>query len=220
MKRIFSILLMAITAISVCAQKDITKFLGIPINGTKAEMKRKLIAKGFKPVPHQDFLRGQFNGEKVRLFIGTNRGKVYRIYLADVNTRDEADIKVRFNNLVHQFQNNPRYTAMEQQMIPEDEDIRYEITIHNKIYSATFYQNINKLKLEKIREILREQYTEEQLQNPTRTIQKSINNTVYDFLGENFLKKVVWFRIEEHYGSYYISMYYDNGYNAANGEEL
>ena len=211
---------MAITAISMCAQKDITKFLGIPINGTKAEMKRKLIAKGFKPVLHQDFLRGQFNGEKVHLFVGTNRGKVYRIYLADVNTRDEADIKVRFNNLVHQFQNNPRYTTMEQQMIPEDEDISYEIAASNKIYSATFYQNINKLKLEKIREILREQYTEEQLQNPIKTVQESINNTVYDFLGENFFKKVVWFRIEEHYGSYYISMYYDNGYNAANGEEL
>lgn len=220
MKRIFSILLMAITAISVCAQKDITKFLGIPVDGTKAEMKRKLIAKGFKPVLHQDFLKGQFNGEKVHLFVGTNRGKVYRIYLADVNTRDEADIKVRFNNLVHQFQNNPRYTAMEQQMIPEDEDISYEMAANKKIYSATFYQNINEVKPEMIREKLRELYTDEQLQNPTKVVQESINNTIYGLIGEKLSKKTVWFRIDEFYGSYYISMYYDNGYNAANGEEL
>ena len=29
------------------AQKDVTKFLGIPVDGTKAEMKKKLQEKGF-----------------------------------------------------------------------------------------------------------------------------------------------------------------------------
>ena len=29
------------------AQKDVTKFLGIPVDGTKAEMMQKLKAKGF-----------------------------------------------------------------------------------------------------------------------------------------------------------------------------
>ena len=33
-------------------------------------------------------------------------------------------------------------------------------------------------------------------------------------------KKVVWFRIEQYYNKYYISMYYDNVYNQANGEDL
>lgn len=37
---------------------------------------------------------------------------------------------------------------------------------------------------------------------------------------ELFLKKHVWFRIEEYYGKYYIAMYYDNEYNHANGEDL
>ncbi len=32
--------------------------------------------------------------------------------------------------------------------------------------------------------------------------------------------RMVWFIISESYGKYYISMYYDNGYNKANGEDL
>lgn len=34
------------------------------------------------------------------------------------------------------------------------------------------------------------------------------------------VKKPVWFMISESYGEYYITMYYDNEYNKANGEDL
>ncbi len=38
---------------------------------------------------------------------------------------------------------------------------------------------------------------------------------------EKIEKKPVWFMIsEEEYGKYYITMYYDNEYNRANGEDL
>ena len=33
-------------------------------------------------------------------------------------------------------------------------------------------------------------------------------------------KKPVWFMISENYGQYYITMFYDNEYNRANGEDL
>ena len=33
-------------------------------------------------------------------------------------------------------------------------------------------------------------------------------------------KKSVWFTISEFQGKYYISMFYDNVYNQANGEDL
>ena len=41
--------------------------------------------------------------------------------------------------------------------------------------------------------------------------------------GHNSFKsemKPVWFRICESYGEYYITMFYDNEYNHANGEDL
>ena len=34
------------------------------------------------------------------------------------------------------------------------------------------------------------------------------------------LNRMVWFTISMRYGRYYISMYYDNGYNKASGEDL
>ena len=34
------------------------------------------------------------------------------------------------------------------------------------------------------------------------------------------MKKSVWFRIFENMGKYYVSIYYDNEYNKANGEDL
>ena len=33
-------------------------------------------------------------------------------------------------------------------------------------------------------------------------------------------KKSVWFRIRQLYNNFFIVMYYDNGYNQANGEDL
>ena len=47
MKRIFLFYIMAIMAISMSAQNDVTTFLGIPVDGFKSEMKQKLVSKGF-----------------------------------------------------------------------------------------------------------------------------------------------------------------------------
>ena len=96
MKRIFIMMIaMTISFASFAQNKDVTKFLGIPVDGTKTEMKQKLIAKGFVPkkLGNNEWLEGEFNGRNVRAFIVTNNNKVWRIMLADTNTVDEADIK-------------------------------------------------------------------------------------------------------------------------------
>lgn len=58
---------MAIMAISMSAQNDVTTFLGIPVDGFKSEMKQKLVSKGFVPkkVGTNEFLEGEFNGTDV-----------------------------------------------------------------------------------------------------------------------------------------------------------
>lgn len=40
------------------------------------------------------------------------------------------------------------------------------------------------------------------------------------YIVEKNSKRSVWFMINENYGKYYISMYYDNEYNMGNGEDL
>ena len=59
MKRIIFSLMIVMMAFTATAQNDVTKFLGIPVDGTKAEMIRKLKAKGFTSSPYdRDVLTG------------------------------------------------------------------------------------------------------------------------------------------------------------------
>ena len=133
-------MLLAVSA-ALHAQRNVTQFLGIPVDGTKSEMIRKLKDKGFKSTSFdKDILEGEFNGRDVNVSIGTNNNKVYRIFILDANPSNESQIKIRFNNLCSQFENNLRYISMEDQTIPESEDISYEMSVNSKVYEAGFFQ--------------------------------------------------------------------------------
>ena len=228
MKRIFLFYIMAIMAISMSAQNDVTTFLGIPVDGFKSEMKQKLVSKGFVPkkVGTNEFLEGEFNGTDVRVYIVTNNNKVYRIMLCDANTQNEANIKIRFNKLVSQFEDNKRYISLDKYTLSDEEDISFEMTVNKKKYDALFYQVPNMEKVDtlalqkKVHNGLLSKYTEAELKNPSEEKMKEIQNTAIKIGMEMMFMKPVWFRICESYGEYYITMFYDNEYNHANGEDL
>ena len=141
MKKILSVLLLLLLSISIYAQQDVTKFLGIPVDGSKAAMIQKLKEKGFTYNTTTDFLEGVFNGEKVYIHIQTNKNKVWRIVVWNKTGRDEGQIKIRYNKLFQQFENNSKYTISEtSHMLSDSENISYEISVNNKQYAAVFYQ--------------------------------------------------------------------------------
>ena len=228
MKKLLFSLLATLLTLSLYAQNDVTTFLGIPVDGFKSEMRQKLIDKGFTPkkVGNNEYLEGEFNGTDVHIYIATNNNKVYRIMVCDANTQDEANIKIRFNKLVNQFENNKRYTALDQYTISDTEDISYEMLVHKKNFDALFYQNPDMEKVDtlalqyKIREQLLEKYKPEQLENPTEEMNQEVQAIAMRIGMDMIFKKPVWFRICESYREYYITMYYDNEYNHANGEDL
>lgn len=130
MKKLLCVIIALLCAAAMQAQeevKDVTKFLGIPVDGYKPAMIEKLKAKGFTSTTwDKEVLEGEFNGTEVQVHIVTHNNKVYRIMLADKNTRGETDIKVRFNRLCQQFRNNPKYKTFrteEEQTIPDNEDL-------------------------------------------------------------------------------------------------
>ena len=190
--------LLAIIAISAStfAQREVTKFMGIPVDGSPTEMIKKLKAKGFTTdedvmqavkrglvdLDGQEALMGRFNGEKVRVHLVVEQNKVWRIFVLDKILRDEAQIKLRFNTLVRQFENNDKYVYLFEQTIAEDEDISYEMTVNKKRYEAAFFQ-------------------------------KGEDGTLDE-------KRVVWFTIVQLSEGYKISMFYDNKYNEADGSDL
>ena len=196
MRKFLTLLAMIAISASVLAQKEVTKFMGIPVDGSPTEMIKKLKAKGFKTdegfmrdvkrglidLDGPEVLTGRFNGEKVRVFLVVEQNKVRRIYLADKNTRDETQIKIRFNTLVRQFENNDKYVYFYEQTIADDEDISYQMAVNKKRYEATF-------------------------------LQKGEDGTVDE-------KRMVWFCISQRSDGYCIYMYYDNEYNRADGSDL
>lgn len=196
MRKFLTLLAMIAISASVFAQKEVTQFMGIPVDGSPTEMIKKLKAKGFKTdegfmrdvkrglidLDGPEVLTGRFNGEKVRVFLVVEQNKVRRIYLADKNTRDETQIKIRFNTLVRQFENNDKYLYFYEQTIADDEDISYQMAVNKKRYEATF-------------------------------LQKGEDGTVDE-------KRVVWFTIVQGSDGYKIAMFYDNEYNRADGSDL
>ena len=197
MRKFLTLLAMIAISASVFAQKEVTQFMGIPVDGSPTEMVKKLKAKGFKtdekfmqPIKQglidwdgPEVLTGRFNGERVILGLLVEQNKVWRICLSDKDSRDETQIKRRFNTLVRQFENNDKYIPyFDEQTIADDEDISYEMTVKNKQYEAIF-------------------------------VQKGEDGTVDE-------KRFVWFTIGQGSDGYYIAMFYDNKYNEADGSDL
>ena len=209
------------------AQNDVTKFLGIPIDGSKVEFIKNLKLKGFSnSLTDKQILVGEFNGTLVNINIATTNNRVSRVMVSDANTVDEASIIIRFNKLCQQFQNNDKYLKLtdDNYEISEQEDISYEMTVKNKFFDALYYQKteIDKSEIAKqVKTSLLSKYTNEQIENPTEEINKEIEQKVFSVLIDKITKKAVWFRIYQlGDDQYYISIYYDNEYNRANGENL
>jgi hypothetical protein len=224
-KPLIFILLFGVINLYSYAQKDVTQFLGIPVDGFKPDMIKKLRDKGFAlSASNNDVLLGEFNGRQVNLHIGTNNNKVYRIMVNDENLVNEGDIKIRFNKLCQQFIDNKKYLATSDAeklklLLSDEEDISYEMSVHSKRYEAVFYQKtndydslINALVYERINQRIKDSLDYKYDEQNSSTFKKLIDDKHYN--------KVVWFMINEFRGEYYISMFYDNNYNKSNGEDL
>ena len=226
MKKIFACLFFILFVVSSFAQKDVTTFLGIPVDGTKSEMIRKLEAKGFEKVQldYDIVLMGEFNGSDVMISINTNGGKVYRVIVSDTKPRKEGQIKIRFNNLCDQFENNPKYFG-EEMPIPEDEDISYEMKVNNKEYHAYFFQTTSEesdnIISEKAFKEVASKVPADELSPSNENLKKEYLDKVSELRTELISKKLVWFTIvNTEYDKYYLAIYYVNTYNAPNGEDL
>ncbi len=217
--------MLLICSIALHAQNDVTRFLGIPVDGSKYEMIQKLKAKGFQSTPFdKDVLTGEFNGTDVNIYVVTTNNRVSRIMVCDANSTDEASIKIRFNKLCRQFENNKKYISASlsssDYTLSEDEDISYEMTVHKKRYEAAYYQKPMVADSVIIRSFLLSKYSNEQLANITEELQEEMMKECFEHMLDRYSKKLVWFMISDYYGKYYITMFYDNEYNRANGEDL
>ena len=209
-------------------QPSILKFLGIPVDGKKSDMIEALKEKGFVYLQQQDVLLGTFNGVPSIVSISDNHGIVDRVVVDDQNGSDVSQIRIRYNTLLSQFRNTQKYYEIaKNDEIPEDEDISYEITVHNKRYEADFYLNPlldnEALQEHLVQEILNEidhSIKVGELVNPT---EEQLTEMKYVLLGQKTVKLTtgtVWYMINTHMGKYSIATFYDNLNNRPHGEDL
>ena len=225
MRRIFFIVMCTLCTTCIDAQIEVTKFLGIPVDGSKQQMISQLKAKGYKYDSQSDCLTGEFNGRDVNIYVVTNNNKVCRIMLADAVYSSKTDIKIRFNTLCRQFKNNEKYLnpSLKEYEISETEDISFEMNYHNKSYEALYYQVTNQLDsvtmTNKLQEFLVSKYGKD-LSNLTEEQQIDVLTSPVLFYLNLYKDNSVWFKIHEYHRKFGIIMYYDNDRNRANGEDL
>lgn len=140
MKKILSLAFLLMLSLSVFAQRQVTKFLGIPVDGSRTDMIEELKDKGFTEEKYGDDLEGQFNGKDVSIYVQTNNNKVWRIIVTYMNNLDKEQIKMQYNRLINQFYNNPRYKVVNAEGLTDEDDIDHEVSINKKQYQAVFYQ--------------------------------------------------------------------------------
>lgn len=142
MKRIFSITLTLMLAVSLQAQKSVTTFLGIPVEGTKSEMVNKLKENGVLTESGSG-MSCTISGVPYIVKIMTNDNKVYRISLTEqVGTDDICKAIAKYNELIEQFRNNEKeFTEYESNdLIHECNSPKYRHYIHEGWCYAEFFQ--------------------------------------------------------------------------------
>lgn len=239
MRRLITIiifLLVSILAIAQTSAEGTLKFLNIPIDGTKENMISQIKEKGFRYDSYNGCLRGQFNGKDVEVYVVTNHDVVDRIYVA-YPEMSESLVITEYNILLGQFNRNKKYIALqENEQIPNNEDLSYEMTVKNKKYGASFmYISPDLFSEEEIDNIhaLRERVegmSSEEVQAMSQAMADSLQSRDSEISLENTMRAInklmslvsgnVWFTIHERYGEYQIGIYYDNLKNRPNGEDL
>ncbi|NLV52089.1 MAG: hypothetical protein GXY64_02330 [Bacteroidales bacterium] len=219
MKKMITLICMAFMACAIHAQSDVITFLGIPVDGTEAEMREQLMAKGFKKVSGEKYLKGEYDGKEVQVTINTEKKKVYRLMVFDAISSDEALIRDRYNELFLRYSNDKSFvqsSAVSAQPIPKEESISTEMLTHGKVYHAAFYQDPDSTAVdnEKVQELIKsfmaEQYTPEQIQRLSQERKDEIANEIYGIFLEATSQKRVQFLLRTMSGRSAIFLFFDN----------
>ena len=108
------------------------------VDGFKKDMIEKVKGKGFEQENEMDVLRGEFNGEKVNIFVGSERNKVWRIVVGDGIERKEDDIKIRLNKVQEELKDKGKQVGKleDKDYICEEINVGYEMKVRKKRFEG------------------------------------------------------------------------------------
>lgn len=220
MKKTLFIITLLMYSISTWAQDHVTRFLDIPVDGTKEEMIEKLKAKGFTEA-HDEYqqLLGKFNNKDAVITIYTHNDKVYRVSVFSRIPVSEIDAKVEFNYLIKAFMDTDNYlpyTSTE----PKFEVSMEENNTKNS-YCAIFLQLPPNISFSATRAetnaLLKSKFSELQLTNPTIQEWEDMTNLVMQKITAKHMDRIINIfctKSDKIPGYYHTAIIYDNMRNA------
>lgn len=142
MKRLLSISVALMLAISLQAQSNVTSFMGVPVNGSKTKVIQQLKSKGLVAGVGDIDMMGVVDGRICLVNILTHKSKAYRIMVIEKDaTTDVNAIIKRYNNLIETYRNDSTMTEYEYNRAVTSRDMPfYEDYIHSGVYYAEFFQ--------------------------------------------------------------------------------
>ena len=198
---------------------NVLTFMGIPVDGSKEQMYDRLREKGFSEYLWEDYLEGIFNGEKVRVYIGTNHDIVDRIKVEFPYT-EECLNKVKYNTLVSRFGRTLKYMELrENKVIPDDEDISREIILNKKVYDAVYYLFRSGVDAKALKDDFFHEYSARYKKPLSALTQIEIEEVLFNLPKRisDAVSGIVWFTLPN---KNKIELYYDNLKNRPRGEDL
>lgn len=203
---------------SVDAQETTFSFLGIPVDGRMDAVVSALKNKDFDY--KGDYLTGIFNGENVRLYIGTNHGIVDMITVEYPYCSDDNDTRVKYNTLLSRFNRNSKYIT-----INPRKDIPIEEVIDSKLYKNSKYYDAIYFFLQP--NIKRKEWVQQFKQEYQGRYNKPLDGLSYEELEEALfclsselseaVSGIVWFTLTD---PHRIKINYVNLNNRPHGEDL
>ena len=142
MKRILTTAIAFLLTLTLSAQSNITTFMGIPVDGTKAAMTTMLLKNGLVKSGN-DFIISNIEGRSFLVRIMTNKGKVYRISMVETKgTSDVNSILTKYENLIDEFRTNETLYCEYEYNKPVDPAHApyWKEFIHQGAYYAEFFQ--------------------------------------------------------------------------------
>ena len=217
----------------------ILRFLNIPIDGKRSDMITAIKKRGFEDDTYYPSYVGVFNKHLSLVNIETGKnGKVYRIFIVDYQPRSKKEVIKQYNKLVLQFKNSEKYIELnDNSLIPDDENLYCEMQINKNNYDSYFFLKPSKASKKYNRQedpqylVIEKSYIDILREQPVSSmINKSYHDSPPSYSSyyiplknskpvlDDYIAKcdeigitgMVWFKIAEANGEFFICIYYDN----------
>ena len=117
-----------------------TLFLGVPVDGTKAQFYAKLKTKGFVYSSTYKGYIGKFNGRSVIVNAVTNQeSKIWRVMVQSQKWMSDNDVEQYYNSLISDFLRSTKYEK--EYVTYTDDELSTNLWLSKKTYESSFWQN-------------------------------------------------------------------------------